>query len=154
MRYVLPVMGCCCSFLVFFFNWCERHANHSLTIGVSRVVYRMNSLTSLPADLFRDTTALETLNMDFNIQLTELPAGLLNGLSALTSLRFEGLRIATLPAGLFDDTPLTVLFNPRGVNFDCCDVDTYTQLVDFQDNVNVRCVNPAPGPVPAERPLC
>eukprot|EP00045_Choanoeca_perplexa_P023050 m.11957 g.11957 ORF g.11957 m.11957 type:complete len:520 (+) comp9890_c0_seq1:300-1859(+) len=118
------------------------------------VVYRMNSLTSLPADLFRDTTALETLNMDFNIQLTELPAGLLNGLSALTSLRFEGLRIATLPAGLFDDTPLTVLFNPRGVNFDCCDVDTYTQLVDFQDNVNVRCVNPAPGPVPAERPLC
>ncbi|CAM9992093.1 unnamed protein product [Scytosiphon promiscuus] len=66
----------------------------------------MNALTTLPSDIFRNFTALETLSVGLN----NLTAGVFEGLSALTTLGLNHNRLTTLPEGVFEDlSALTTL---------------------------------------------
>ena len=64
------------------------------------ILNQANRLSALPADIFADLTALETLNL-INNQLTTLDAGQFAGLSALETLILVQNRLTALPAGLF-----------------------------------------------------
>ena len=69
----------------------------------------LNSLTTLPAGVFDGLTALTWLFLGNN-SLTTLPAGVFDGLTALRGLRLYNNSLTTLPAGVFEDlTALTGL---------------------------------------------
>ena len=68
-----------------------------------------NSLDTLPAGVFDGLTALTSLGLWRN-SLSTLPAGVFDGLTALTSLDLRRNSLSTLPAGVFDElTALTTL---------------------------------------------
>ncbi len=60
-----------------------------------------SGLFRLQADDFAGLTGLETLRLDGNRLLTELPPGIFASLTALTELRLDGNRLTALPSGLF-----------------------------------------------------
>ena len=60
-----------------------------------------NSLSDLPAGVFDGLTALRELSLSVN-PLSNLPAGVFDGLTALTDLEFSNSSLSNLPAGVFD----------------------------------------------------
>ena len=59
-----------------------------------------NKLRSVPEDLFRNLSSLETLDLQGN-KLSTLPEDLFRNLSSLKKLDLQGNKLRTLPQGLF-----------------------------------------------------
>jgi Leucine-rich repeat (LRR) protein len=92
------------------------------TTGLQHVTFldvSANQLTTLPAGVFDALTALFKLDVSAN-QLTSLPAGAFDKLVNLASLSLDGNQLTSLPAGVFDIlTSLTTLRVPLASRFEC-----------------------------------
>ena len=62
-----------------------------------------NSLRSLPSDIFDKLTALKELDLLYNRRLDSLPSAIFDKLTVLETLSLSSTRLRSLPDGIFDD---------------------------------------------------
>ena len=71
--------------------------------ALNSLLLNNNNLSTLPAGLFDGLTALQYLYLNSNAEMRTLPAGIFDSLSALEYLHLHNNRLNQLPAGLFDE---------------------------------------------------